>query len=193
MTCPAKKEELSATRIAAAFQRFEQWGFHNGMSFDPNKFEAIHFSRKRNFDNVNIELPQSPDAPYNAESQIVKSTPKYSAVRLLGVHFDSRPSFKCHGEKTASKGRKAVSGLNMLGNKFQVVENYVIRQAIHAPILQIPTYEALAWWLGKNRLDKKRKVITNGVKKHLGRLNKVQNIALPTISLLLFFCDRQLQ
>ena len=93
LTCRAKKEEFSATRIAAAFQKVEQWAFDNGMSFDPNKFEAIHFSRKQNFDNVNIQLPPSPDAPYNAEPRIVKPTPKYSAMRWLGVYFDSRLSF----------------------------------------------------------------------------------------------------
>ena len=150
------------------------------MSFDPNKFEAIHFSRKRNFDNVNIQLPPSPGAPYNAEPRIVKPTPN-SAMRWLGVYFDSRLSFKCHAEKMASKGRKAVSGLNMLGNTVQGVEPYVMRQAVHACILPILTYAAPAWWPGKNRLDKKGKVIRNGVEGHLSRLNKVQNIALRTI------------
>ena len=81
----------------------------------------------------------------------------------------------------ASKGRKAVSGLNMLGNTVQGVEPYVMRQAVHACILPILTYAAPAWWPGKNRLDKKGKVIRNGVEGHLSRLNKVQNIALRTI------------
>ena len=134
-----------ATRIAATFQKVEQWAFDNGMSFDPNKFEAIHFFRKQNFDNVNIQLPPSPDAPYNAEPWIVKPTPKYSAMRWLGVYFDSYLSFKCHAEKMASKGRKTVLGLNMLGNTVQGVEPYVMRQAVHACILPILTYAAPAW------------------------------------------------
>ena len=103
LTCRAKKEEFSATRIAAAFQKVKQWAFDNGMSFDPNQFEAIHFSRKRNFDNINIELPPSPDAPYNAEPQIVKPMPKYSAMRWLGVYFDSCLSFKYHAEKNGKQ------------------------------------------------------------------------------------------
>ncbi len=81
LTCRAKKEELSAAKIATAFQKVEQWAFDNGMSFDPNKFEAIHFSRKRNFNNASIQLPPSPDASYNAEPRIVKPTPKHSAMR----------------------------------------------------------------------------------------------------------------
>lgn len=121
LTCRAKKEEFSATKIAAAFQKVKQWAFDNSISFDPNKFEAIHFSQKRNFDNVNIQLPPSPDTPHNAEPQIVKLTPRYSAMRWLGVYFDSRLSFKYLAKKMASKGGKAVLGLNMLGNTVQGV------------------------------------------------------------------------
>ena len=104
LTCRAKKEEFSATKIAAAFQNVKQWAFDNGMSFDPNKFEAIHFSQKRNFDNVNIQLPPSPDTPHNAEPQIVKLTPRYSAMRWLGVYFDSRLSFKYLAKKNGKQG-----------------------------------------------------------------------------------------
>lgn len=44
LTYRAKKEEFSVIKIAAAFQKVKQWAFDNGMSFDPNKFEAIYFS-----------------------------------------------------------------------------------------------------------------------------------------------------
>lgn len=99
LTCRAKKEEFSAIKIAAAFQNVERWAFGNGMSFDPNKFEAIQFSQKRNFDNVNIQLPPSSDTPHNTEPRIVKLTPRYSAMRWLGVYFDSRLSFKYYAKK----------------------------------------------------------------------------------------------
>lgn len=72
---------MSATRIAAAFQKIEQWAFDNGISFDLNKFEVIHFSQKRNFDNINIELPPRPDAPRNAVPRLVKPEPKHTAMR----------------------------------------------------------------------------------------------------------------
>lgn len=102
-------------------------------------------------------------------------------MRWLGIYFDSRLSFKYHAKKMASKGQKAVSGLNMLGNTVQGVKPYVMRQIVHACILLILVYAAPAWWPGKNRLDKKGKVIRNGVEGHLNRLNKVPNIALYTI------------
>lgn len=70
LTCRAKEKDFSA------FQKAEQWAFDNSMLFDPNKFKAIHFSRKQNFGNVNIQLRASPDALYNAEPRIVKPMPK---------------------------------------------------------------------------------------------------------------------
>lgn len=103
LTCRAKKEEFLAIKIAAAFRDVEQWAFDNGMLFDPNKFEAIHFSRKRNFDNVNIQLPLSPDTPHNAEPRIVKLTPRYSAMRWLRVYFDSGLSFKYYAKKNGKQ------------------------------------------------------------------------------------------
>lgn len=81
----------------------------------------------------------------------------------------------------ASKERKAVSGLNMLGNTVRGVERYVMRQAVHTCILPILTYAAPAWWPGKIRPDNNGELIRNGVEGHLNRLNKVQNIAPRTI------------
>lgn len=99
LTYRAKKKQFLVTKIATAFQNVEQWAFDIAMSFHPKKFEAIHFSQKRNFDNVNIQLPLSPDTPHNAEPRIVKLTPRYSAMRWLRVYFDSRLSFKYYAKK----------------------------------------------------------------------------------------------
>ncbi len=45
----------------------------------------------------------------------------------------------------ASKCRKAVTGLNMLGNTTKGVDVKVIQRAVHACILPIQTYAAPAW------------------------------------------------
>ena len=52
-------------------------------------------------------------------------------MRWLGVYYDARLSFKRHVEKMASKGRRAVAGLKMLGNTIQRVGTKVIRRAVH--------------------------------------------------------------
>lgn len=105
----------------------------------------IYFSRKRNLPNLDVELPTPPFAQDSIDIRIVKPTPKNPSMRWLGVHFDARLSFKCHVQKTASKGRRAVAGLKMLKNTIQGVETKVIRRVVHACTLPILTYAAPAW------------------------------------------------
>ena len=62
----------------------------------------------------------------------MKPTPKGSSIRWLGAYYDAHLSIKPHAEKMASKGRKAVAGLNMLENTVQGVETKVIRRAVYA-------------------------------------------------------------
>lgn len=161
--------QTSVSRIALAFKKVEQWAYDNGMVFDPTKFEAIHFSRKRNPFNLDIKLPTLPIAQDPMVTRIVKPTPKDSSIRWLGVYYDARLS------------RRAVAGPKMLENTIQGVETKVIRRAVQACILPILTYAAPAWWPGRTRLNKHRKTIRSGVEGQLTRLDKVQNIALHTI------------
>lgn len=137
--------------------------------------------RKRNLLNLDIELPNPPFAQDQVITRTVKSTPKDSSMRWLGVYYDSHLSFKRHVGKMASKGRKAVAGLKMLGNTIGGVETKVIRQAVHTCILPILAYATPAWWPGRMRLNKHGKTIRNGVEGQQVQLDKVQNIALRTI------------
>lgn len=82
----------------------EQWAYDNGMVFDLAKFEAIHFSRKRNLFNLDIELPAPLFAQDPMVIRIVKPTPKDASMRWLGIYYDARLLFKRHVEKMASKG-----------------------------------------------------------------------------------------
>lgn len=86
------------------------------MVFDPAKFKAIRFFRKRNLLNLDIKLPALPFAQDLTVIRIVKPTPKDASMRWLGVYYDARLSFKRHVEKMASKGQRAVADLKMLGN-----------------------------------------------------------------------------
>lgn len=181
LTARHKSVQMGVSKIALAFKKVEQWAYDNGMVFDPAKFKAIHFAHKRNLFNLDIELPAPPFAQDPTVICIVKPTPKEASMRWLGVYYDALHSFKRHVEKMASKRRKAVAGLKMLGNTIQGVKTKVIRRAVHACILLILTYAAPAWWTGRTRLNKHGKTIWNSVEGQLTRLDKVQNIALRTI------------
>ena len=62
LTARHKSVQANVSKIALAFKKPEQWAYDNGMVFDPAKFEAIQFSRKRNLLNLDIELPIPPFA-----------------------------------------------------------------------------------------------------------------------------------
>lgn len=130
----------------------------------------IHFSRLR-----------SPFSQDQTIIRVVQPVSENSAMRWLGVYFDTRLSFKNHAERMASAARNAVSGLNMLWNTVRGVDVRIIRRAVHACILPILTYAAPAWWNGRSRINNAGKTIRNGVEGQLYRLDKVQNTALRTI------------
>ena len=46
LTCRAKDETLSTSKVQTAFSKVEAWAEENGMIFDLGKFEAIHFFGK---------------------------------------------------------------------------------------------------------------------------------------------------
>ncbi len=181
LTSRGASEQICVAKIITAFTKVEKWAYDIGLIFDPAKFEAIHFSRRRNTPNPPIELPTPPFLQDQTMVRIVKPVTKTSAMRWLGVYFDTRLSFKNHAEKMASKGRKAVAGLNMLGNTVRGVDVKVMRRAVHACILPILTYAAPAWWAGRTRISNAGKSVRSGVEGQLKRLDKVQNIALRTI------------
>lgn len=126
-------------------------------------------------------IPTPHFLPGQETIRVVQPVSKTSTMRWLGVYFDTRLSFKSHAEIMASKGRRAVAGLNMLGNTMKGVDVKVIRRAVHACILPILTYAATAWWGGRTRINNAGKTIRNGVDGQLKRLDNVQNIALRTI------------
>ena len=81
LTVRHKSIQTSVSRIALTFKKGEQWAYDNRIVFDPAKFEAIHFSWKRNLFNLNIELSIPPFAQDPMVTQIVKPTPKDFSIR----------------------------------------------------------------------------------------------------------------
>lgn len=114
LTARAQKEELGTKMIESAFAKVEKWPDENGMIFDPDKFEAIHFSRRKAFPNPEIRLPPLILPRHNIPERVVRPVGKKASMRWLGVFYDSRLSFKDHANKLASKGQQAASGLKML-------------------------------------------------------------------------------
>lgn len=120
------------------------------MVFDLDKFEAMHFSRKRNYPNPEIILPAYISSDHTIPQRIIKPLRTSTNMKWLGVYFDHKLSFSDHTNKMASKGRKAAAGLTMLGKTTREVNATTMRKAVHVCILPILTYAASAWWPGRN-------------------------------------------
>lgn len=141
LTVSATSENTSTEIIQSAFGKVEKWADENGMVFNLDKFEAIHFSRKRNYPNPKIILPS---LDHTIPQRIIKPLGKSTSMKWLGVYFDYKLSFADHANKMASKGRKAATGLTMLVKTTRGVNATTIRKAVHACILPILTYAAPA-------------------------------------------------
>lgn len=60
LTSQGTSEQICTTKVVAAFEKVEKWACENGLIFDPAKFEAINFSRRRDTTNPPINLPPPP-------------------------------------------------------------------------------------------------------------------------------------
>ncbi len=153
------------------------------MIFDPDKFEAIHFSRKKVFPNPDIKLPPLVSPRHDIPEPVVRPVGKKASMRWLGVFYDSRLSFKDYAKKLASKGRQAASGLKMLVKTTRGVNAAIMRREVHAYILLMLTYTEPAWWLGCTWTNKEGRTIQNSMEGLCTKLDKIQNITLRAVFL----------
>ena len=77
-------------------------------------FEAMHFSRKKNYPNPKIILPAYISSDHTIPQRTIKRLKKNTSMKWLGVYFDHKLSFTDHANKMASKGRKAATALTIL-------------------------------------------------------------------------------
>ncbi len=180
-TVCAKSENVSTEIIQAAFGKVEKWADENGMVSDLDKFEAMYFSRKRNYPNPKIILPAYISPDHTIPKRTIKPLGKNTSMKWLGVYFDHKLSFTDHANKMASNGRKAATGLTMLVKTTRGVNATTMRKAVHACILPIFTYAAPAWWPGQSHTNAAGRTIHNKINANCDKLNKAQNIALRTI------------
>ncbi len=76
--------------------------------------------------------------------RIVKLTSKNFSIGWLGDYQNANFLLQCHAGKTAGNNRKAIAGLNILGNKIQREVAKVICPVMHAFILPILIYSVPA-------------------------------------------------
>ncbi|KAL9570491.1 hypothetical protein ACKAV7_005379 [Fusarium commune] len=115
-----------------------RWGAAKGVSFDTKKTEVMHFSRSK--------LRPAPAVRHDE----VEKHPE-SALRWLGIWFDSRLSFRLHVEKWAAKAKAVAYHLWGLTNTIHGPLPSAVRSAVRACVEPVLLHGSEAWYPGKNR------------------------------------------
>lgn len=158
--------------IGSSINKALAWGETQGLKFDKDKSEIIHFSRKRKDKNYN------PGVVTNEFRIDVNRKNPY--IKWLGIHFDKTLSFKYHVRIQTSKALKVVNAFRCLGNTSRGVLPRLSRQAVTACVLPIAHFGAETWWPGKTR-KQRNKIVSNRVGEHTRLIEKVYTAAARAI------------
>ncbi|EFZ04216.2 Reverse transcriptase [Metarhizium robertsii ARSEF 23] len=124
-------EETSRT-ASEYLQELVNWGAANSISFDPEKTEVMHFSRRRRETEPPVchgDMEKQPEA----------------AMRWLGLWLDRKFTFKTHVEKWAAKAQAVAHHLRSLGNTRRGAMPSAVQRAVRACVEPILLFGVEAW------------------------------------------------
>ncbi|KJZ68078.1 hypothetical protein HIM_12534 [Hirsutella minnesotensis 3608] len=125
--CVGDSLDETAAEASHHIRELISWGAANGISFDPEKTEVMHFSRT---------MPRT--APPVLHGEIEKSPDR--AMRWLGVWLDSTLSFKTHVEKWTAKAQAVAFHLRRLTNTKHGPLPSAVRRAVRACVIPVLLY-----------------------------------------------------
>jgi hypothetical protein len=105
------------------------WGHAEGITFAPDKYELIHFSRHR------ADQDPTTTPTVSAGSATVSEATNRPYLRWPRILFDKKLSFKWHVQETTSKAVTIAGALRSLGNTVHGMKPYLLQQAISACVL----------------------------------------------------------
>jgi hypothetical protein len=158
--------DTNSKRLSDSLQEALNWGSTEGITFDPEKSELIHFSRRRADQDPNT-TPSVSAGPIQ-----VSESHERSYLRWLGILFDKKLTFKWHAKEMASKALIVSNALRSLGNTVRGVRPHLLQQTVEACVLRKGYYGAETWWPGRTRPGP-RSPISNRVDGLLDSLAKV--------------------
>ncbi|OAQ57666.1 endonuclease/reverse transcriptase [Purpureocillium lilacinum] len=138
------------------------WGAANGVTFDPDKTEVMHFSRKKS--------PSRPSV-FQGGTEIVPG----NAMRWLGLWLDRRLSFKFHVDEWSAKARRVANLLKGIANTKHGPLPRAVRRAVKACVEPTLFYGAEAWYPGEvaPSVANPNRIVSTQVKHLVLRLDKV--------------------
>ncbi|KID59265.1 reverse transcriptase, partial [Metarhizium hybridum] len=125
----------TARKASAYIQELVDWGAANGVSFDPDKTEVMHFS-----------LKTREARPPIRHGDAVKHPEK--AMRWLGIWLDSKLTFKTHVEKWTATAQAVACHLRSLGNTRRGPLPSALQRAVRACVEPVLLFGTEAWYPG---------------------------------------------
>lgn len=120
--------EFTISRASRGVEELLAWGRDNAITFDPDKMEVMHFSRR------NARRDDAPDAPVrHGDPEII---PKLT-MRWLGVFFDRKLTdrkltFKGHIDHWVGKANRLAGHLRSIANTHHGPPPWLTRKAVKA-------------------------------------------------------------
>ena len=130
------------------------WGAANGVSFDPDKTDVIHFTRRMNDTSPPIIHGGTAKTPTNA-------------IRWLGVWLDKKLAFRTHVDHWTAKAGKIAGHLRSLCNTRHGPLPAAVRRAVRACVEPTLLYGFEAWYPGTEYRPSLRGEITRPQIQHL--------------------------
>ena len=157
--------------LSESLQDAIEWGTAEGITFAPNKYELMHFSRHR------ADQDPATTPAVSTGSVTVTEAVDRPYLRWLGILFDKKLSFHWHVQEMTSKALTIASALRSLGNTVHGMRPHLLQQAISACVLRKAYFGAETWWPGRTRPRSRPQAdtppISNLVNKHLTDLSTV--------------------
>jgi ribonuclease HI len=139
------------------------WGESEGITFDPQKSELLHFTRSRT--DATIDRP-------GISTRTHSITEGTGPLRWLGVYFDHKLSFKQHVQILSERALTVANALKSLGKTTRGVPPLLLQRAVTACVLKKGYFAAETWWPGRTRRTATGR-ISNRVDSHVRLLEKV--------------------
>ncbi|OKP10384.1 hypothetical protein PENSUB_4173 [Penicillium subrubescens] len=137
--------EANYQSLSTSLQEALDWGTTEGITFAPDKYELIYFSRRQD------DQASSRTLSVIAGPITISENTERPYLRWLGVLFDKKLSFKYYVGETTSKALIVANALRGLGNTVRGIKSYLMRQVVIACVLRKAYFGAETWWLGRSR------------------------------------------
>ncbi|KJZ68988.1 hypothetical protein HIM_11629 [Hirsutella minnesotensis 3608] len=133
--CVGQSLEQTSQKASEYLQELVNWGAANGISFDPEKTEVMHFSPRR-------RETKPPVRHADVEKQ------PETAMRWLGLWLDRKLTFKTHVEKWTAKAQTVANHIRSLGNTRRGALPRAMQRAVRACVEPILLFGVEAWYPG---------------------------------------------